>query len=412
MANALRSRYRTCPLKLAVLAALAFALGLASCSDGDDVEGLATARGVGRTFCDAFADLIAPSSERASPEGLVRTGQAAEAALEVVPKGAPRELSRFLEAIAEMTSLSKVWENPETGGIKQEYLDDFQRLTAVTLGDAAKVSARFASEECAGTPAVGASTLGGLVETGGGRTSGPTGTSATTQARPAEVVALAQDGPSGTYERVTVDVGKVTAKTGPGPASVLVDVELTATTAATNVFSAADFRLVGPGGAIAAASLVDGAEEPSSLQLRGRDSVRATVVFPTPALVRSLSGYALRVERDDRVPAVIPLTGKAAAAYPVAFAAGTTGAFSAPLTPTCNDDFKTTVRSAGADLEADLGTPNKDVDVKRAARGRRWVTVVLQVTNATAPRQSSTGGVCDAFSGNYAGVELRLQADG
>lgn len=411
MANSIRYRYRSHPRRLALLAAFALALSLASCGGGDDEQGLASARGVGRTFCDAFAELIGPGGDRSSPEFLVRTEQAAEAALEVLPKGAPRELPEFLKAIAEMTSLSRIWENPETGGIKEEYLDDFQRLTAVTLGDAAKVAARFASEECSGLPAVAGSTLGSLVQPSGGQTPGPTGTSATTTARPAEEVVLAQDGPSGTYERVTVNVGRVTATTDPGPASVLVEVELTATTAATNVFSAADFRLGGPGGAIAADTLVDGGEEPSSLQLRGRDSVRATVVFPTPALVRSLSGYDLRVDRDDRVPAVIPLTGKGAAPYPVALPAGATGAFRAPLTPACDDDYKTAVGSVGADLDADLGSPKKDVDVKRAARGRRWITVVLQVTNVTAPSQSPTGG-CDASSGNYAGVELRLQADG
>jgi hypothetical protein len=65
------------------------------------------------------------------------------------------------------------------------------------------------------------------------------------------------------------------------------------------------------------------------------------------------------------------------------------------------------VRSAGADLDGDLGSFG---GVKRAKRGRRWVTVVLQVTNGTPPGRTSTEQMCDSY-GNYAGVELRLQAD-
>lgn len=394
-----------------LLLALVSVVVLASCTRGGDDRGLATARGVSRTFCQAYADLAASSKEAKAGKGLAGVERDARAVLEVVPDDAPREVTDFFGALGEMAKLSQVWENPATGGIKEEYVDDFQRLTGIVLGDEAKTAGRFVSERCPGTAIAGEGPLSGLAGSSG-RPPGPT----TAEARPAKVTVLLEDGPAGVYERVKVDVGRVTAtdaaptnvaapnSPATGTNSLLVDVDLTATTSAGNVFSAGDFRLERPGGApIAAQTLVDKGAAPSSLQLRGRDSARATVVFPTDTLVKDLGGYALRVDRDERVPAVLPLTGTAAPPYPVALDAGATGAFASPLIPQCTDRYTTTVRSASADLDGDVGSNG---GVKRAKRGRRWVSIVLQVKNVT------PAGECDAFSGAYATVELRLQADG
>lgn len=418
MTKPIPSYHRRRPLLLALVSFLV----LASCARGGDDRGLATARGVSRTFCQAFADLAASSKEASAGKGMAGVERDARAVLEVVPDDAPGEVADFFGALGEMAKLSQVWENPATGGIKEEYVDDFQRLTGVVLGDEAKAAGRFVGERCPGTATGGAGPLSGL---GGSRAGAPGGgASATTgEARPAKVTVLLEDGPAGVYERVKVDVGRVTATdadptnvAAPNPpatgtSSLLVDVDLTATTSAGNVFSAGDFRLERPGGApIAAQTLVDKGAVPSSLQLRGRDSARATVVFQTDSLVRDLGGYALRVDRDERVPAVLPLTGTAPAPpYPAGLEAGAAGAITSALTSTCTDRYTTTVRSASTDLEADLGSSS---GVKRAKRGRRWFTVVLQVTNVTPAGRSSTEKVCDAFSGAYSTVEIRLQADG
>lgn len=92
--------------------------------------------------------------------------------------------------------------------------------------------------------------------------------------------------------------------------SLLVDVELAAITPAANRFAAGDFRLAGPDGTpIIASALLGSAGEASTVRLSGKDTARTTVVFPTPELVSDARGYALRVERDDRVPAVLGLSG-------------------------------------------------------------------------------------------------------
>ena len=415
--------HRRRPLLLSLVGILL----LASCAGADDEEGVATARGVNPTFCRAFTDLIASSraaDEKSITDGAMgqRLERDARAVLEVVPDDAPGEVTTFLGSLAELAELSQVWTNPATGGIKQEYVDDFQRLTGVLLGDEPKAAGRFVAERCPGMAIPGDGPLKGLGGSGGA--AGPAGASpAGSAARPATVTALLEDGPAGVYERVKIDVGRVTATDADpttasapnapatGTSSLLVAVDLTATTSARNVFSAADFRLERPDGApISAQTLVDKGSEPSSLQLRGRDSVRATVAFRTDSLVRDLGGYALRVDRDERVPAVLPLSGPVPAPpYPTAFEAGATGAFTSKFTATCTDRYQTTVRSAGADLDGDLGSFG---GVKRAERGRRWVTVVLQVTNVTPPGRSNFEKLCDSSSGNYATVELRLQADG
>lgn len=420
------------PRRRAPLLVLVGVLLLTSCARGGDEEGVATARGVSRTFCRAFADLAVSANEAAGVNDFgdravaERVERDARAVVEVVPDGAPDQVAAFFGALDQMAELSPVWQNPATGGIKEEYVDDFVRLVGVVTGDEATVTGRFVAEGCPGTTIASKGPLSGLRGSGGAGP-GAGGASPATSApdvRPATVSVLLDDGPSGVYERVKVDVGKVTATDAaattvsrPDPpatttSSLLVDVDLTATTSATNVFSADDFRLERLDGApIAGQKLVDKGAEPSSLQLRGRDSARATVVFPTDSLVRDLRGYALRVDRDERVPAVLPLTGPVAAPYPQALEAGAAGAFASTLTPTCTDRYQTTVRSAGADLDGDLASFG---GVKRAKRGQRWVTVVLQVTNVTPtpPGRSSTAMVCDAFSGAYSTVEVRLQADG
>lgn len=103
---------------------------LAACGGADHQEGTATARGVSRTFCQAFTDLAASSKEAAGAKGLAdqavarRLERDARAVVEVVPADAPGEVTDFFRAVAKMAELSQVWANPATGGIKEEYTDD------------------------------------------------------------------------------------------------------------------------------------------------------------------------------------------------------------------------------------------------------------------------------------------------
>lgn len=104
-----------------LLLALVSVVVLASCTRGGDDRGLATARGVSRTFCQAYADLAASSKEAKAGKGVAGLERDARAVLEVVPDDAPREVTDFFGALGEMAKLSQVWENPATGGIKEEY---------------------------------------------------------------------------------------------------------------------------------------------------------------------------------------------------------------------------------------------------------------------------------------------------
>ena len=377
---------------------------LVSCAGGESEE-VRTEK-----FCREFANVLTVPKGAGSGDTADDTEREAAAAVKVVPGDAPRAVADYIRATREFVALSKVWDNPQTGGIKQEYVGDFQRLIGV-LEDTTAPTAQFVGERCPGARLP--QSLQSRLE---GAPSGRPGGQAQAPSRPAEVRVLLPGGPAGSYERVTVEVGKVTATnaepkaagganpTATGTNSLLVDVELEATTSIANVFRPTDFRLAGPSGTpIVASALLETGGEGSTVRLAGRDAAKRTVVFPTPELVRDLRGYALRIERDDRVPAVLPFGGAPNTAYPVTLAAGATGAFTVALTAVCTDQYRTTVRSAGADLDADLGRTR---DTGRAKRGRRWFTVVLQVTNVT------PAGACQAFSGNAGVVEMRLQADG
>ena len=151
----------------------------------------------------------------------------------------------------------------------------------------------------------------------GGSTAGPGSAGGASPAssgvaRPATVTVLLEDGPAGVYERVKIDVGQVTATdaapataSSPDPpatgaSSILVAVDLTATTAAENVFSAADFRLELPAGPPMAYSTVevrlqaDGravapANSPTFEPIKPGSSGDRTHVFEVDATARSLA---------------------------------------------------------------------------------------------------------------------------
>lgn len=131
-------------------------------------------------------------------------------------------------------------------------------------------------------------------------------------------------------------------------------------------------------------------------------------MFATDSLVSELRGYTLSVDRDGRVPAVLPISEPVVTPYPIGLEAGATGALEVQA-GSCVDNYETSVTSVGADLDADLGGSS---GIDRSQRGERWIRVVLDVTNVTVQGPSSNDAVCQAFSGNYAGVELRLDADG
>lgn len=381
-------------------------LALGACGGGGGGAG-----GAG-SFCRAVAVLFETTEKVAEGGAPAEAERDAATALEALPDDAPAPVRDYFSAFRQVAANSKVWNDPQTGGIKEEYAGDAVRLV-FTLKETAAATGSYVAGRCAGAPDIPAE---GPLSRPGGSGAAPGGQPRPAPSRPADVRVLLDDGPAGSYERVTVDIARVTATNaeprdarGPGATataanSLLVDVELAATTPAANEFDAGDFGLVPPGGApIPASTLLDQSGEASAIGIGGGGAVRATVVFPTPELMTDARGYALRIERDGRVPAVIAFGGGPRSGYPVSLAPGATGAFAVALTATCTDRYRTTVRSAGADLDADLG---RSGGVRRAATGRRWVTVVLEMTNVT------PAGMCQTFSGNTGVVELRLQAGG
>lgn len=66
------------------------------------------------------------------------------------PTTPPDAVGEYIRAPREFVALSKAWENPQTGGIKQEYVGDFQRLVGV-LEDTTEPTARFVGDRCPGT---------------------------------------------------------------------------------------------------------------------------------------------------------------------------------------------------------------------------------------------------------------------
>lgn len=397
------------------------ALFLASCGRFGDEQGQADVRGVGRTFCSALEDFAAYADMELSDETLAAMGRDSQAIVEIIPADAPAEVSTYFAALPEMIELSRVWENPETGGIKEEYVDDFIRLLDATTGDPAAATESYARSTCQDPSGGG---LGRLLPGGGeGSLLGSTGGGSSPSAAPAPVVVqeLLGDGPSGMYEQVTLDIGAVTATTADpatalgadpvpgGGSSLLVEIDATTEASAGNQFNADHFRLTDPSGATTTArSIIDGNGGEAPLQLRGRDTTRGIVVFATDALVSDLRGHTVSVDRDDRVPTLLPFGPPVATPYPVGLEGGATGALEVRAGP-CVDTYETAVTSAAADLDADLGDSS---GIVRSPRGQRWIRVVLDVTNVTVQGPSSNDSVCHAFSGNYAGVELRLEADG
>ncbi len=156
MTKPLPCTHRRRPLLLTLVGALL----LAGCSGADDEEGVATARGVDPTFCQALGKMLvtakvvkAGTGTARVPRDVVKVGleRDIKAVLDVVPDDAPGELTAFLGGLREVAELSQVWDNPATGGIKEEYVDDFQRLAGVLFDDPPKVVGLFVAERRSGT---------------------------------------------------------------------------------------------------------------------------------------------------------------------------------------------------------------------------------------------------------------------
>lgn len=390
------------------------ALLAAACGDGDGEQGLAEARGVGRNFCSALEDFAASYAE-VEQSDLAALRRDSQAIVEVIPAGAPAEVRAYFDGLAEMVELSAVWENPETDGIKEEYVDDFIRLLGATTGEPAAATESYMREQCQEPPG-----LGQLFAGEGGplpSPSGDGGPTASVPPVPAEVLTVLDDGPAGIYEGVTVDIATVTA-TNAEPAdafsddpvasagsALLVEIDAATDGSAPNQFSADDFRLTDPSGTTTTAeSVIDRSGGGAPMQLRGRDSTTGFVVFATDSLVRNLRGYRVSIDRDGRVPTVLGFSEPVSMPYPVALDTGASGTMRAPFIPQCSDDYETSVIQAEAGLDADLGDSQ---GIERSMLRERWVRVVLDVTNVTVPNST-----CQGYSGNYVTVELRLEADG
>lgn len=172
------------------------ALLFVSCASGETEAG-----GIER-FCRAFTNVLTVTKGAGGGATSADTERDAAAALEALSDAAPGAVKDYLGAARELSALSKVWENPQTGGIKVEYVDDFQRLVGV-LEDSTDATSRFVAERCPGAPLPEAP-LSRFGDSPGGR---PTG-QAQVPSRPADVRVLLADGPAGSYERVTLDVAR------------------------------------------------------------------------------------------------------------------------------------------------------------------------------------------------------------
>lgn len=124
-------------------------LVLAACGGDDGGEsGLADVQGVARDYCSALGNLVASVGEAdRADSGFAPATRDSEALVEVIPDDAPDDITVYFVALTEMTELADVWEN-EVGGIKDEYVDDFQRLFGVVAGDPAASAAQYSREQC------------------------------------------------------------------------------------------------------------------------------------------------------------------------------------------------------------------------------------------------------------------------
>lgn len=397
-------------------------LALAGCGGGSGEVGLAESQGVPGAFCDALDRMITTYDETTGPDYSAAAGDG-RALLEILPDDVPGTARQFFEAMIEMAELSPVWEKPE-GGIKDEYLDDFDRLGQIVFSEKALTAAAYTQDTCPALPSGPDGSMRTLFtsEVVVPPASPGQAAPASPPPAPAEALTLLDDGPDGIYEQVTLDIAAVMATDAEaaeadaadpqasGRTVLLVDIEATTDASVGNDFNADDFRLVDPAGTtVTAESILDANGALGSLQLRGRDSTRGTLVFPTDSLVTDLAGYQVRVERDDRVPAVLAFDGGGHIPYPIALDAGATGRFRMDLTAACSDDYETRVVEASAGLDADVGTPE---GIVRSPRQQRWIRVVLELTNVTSQGSGTNASVCHAFSGHIANAELRLDADG
>lgn len=398
-------------------------LVLAACGGDDGGEsGLADVQGVARDYCSALGNLVASVGEAdRTDSGFAPATRDSEALVEVIPDDAPDDVTAYFVALTEMTELADVWEN-EVGGIKDEYVDDFQRLLGVVAGDPAASAAQYSREQCPDPDGV----LSTFFGDDGGPLAAPPGDESppeTAAGAPAEVRTVLDDGPVGTYEQVTFDIATVTA-TNADPAIVtagdpiasdstfvLVEIDATTDASAPNQFTPDEFRLADPSGtAVAARAFTDASGNAASVQLQGRDSIGGVLVFPTDSFVSDLDGYTFIIDRDERVPTVLSFSDPVDSAYPVGLEAGAAGAFEARVIADCVDNYETSVTSAEVGIDADLGDA---FGVVRSMRGQRWLRVVLDVTNATVQQGTDSGAInCHTSSGLYLAVEVRLDADG
>ncbi|MDQ3462715.1 MAG: hypothetical protein M3471_06775, partial [Actinomycetota bacterium] len=126
---------------------------LAGCGGGDREEGLAETEGVSRSLCAALGDLatsfMAWATAAENQAERVAAGLDSEALLEVLPDDAPGEVRAYFEALSERLRMDEIWKDPEIGGIKDEYFDDFLGGLQ-TMQDHEVAVGEYAEAQCSG----------------------------------------------------------------------------------------------------------------------------------------------------------------------------------------------------------------------------------------------------------------------
>jgi len=451
-------------------------LTIAACggSDGETIgDALVESQGVARDFCSSVE--VARTSMDAAVDmgsGFSSALGDVEATSEVVPDGAPDDVEDFFVALGEFISLI----DDSTGEIPDENQTKVLDVAAQFDDNDQAVVLDFIEDECPditispseaigemlvanpfGTPAAdgeapsppnnpidrnsavdepdlsvgdsaepSASTDPADSSTDPADSSGDPAPTTEPPPTPATTTVLLEDGPVSAYEAVTIDIERVLVTdaseddyfaSGEALAGddhlLLVEAYLEATTEDSNAFDPEDFLLTEPGGrSVAASNITDRRGDRPNFQIEGRTGQELVVVFPIDEMPADLIGWTITVDRDERIPQVIPFVDAVPeSAYPLVLEAGSSAQAVVPTSNTnCLDTYDTEVVSATVVIESS----NSRDSVERAGRNTRFVEVEVDFTNRTdVTEQDSPGYLCDIATGQgFFFSNVRLSVDG
>ena len=391
---------------LGALAVMVSALLISACANPLSAE----ARSESSTdqFCETVlegdAQLERTFASEPTDEQVKDLNQLYREVRDLLPTDAPPEIDEFLAIQMEMSDngVAGLFERPDgyTDALAEEHSTIFDDYIADTCDpDASNASAPS-------TPTDGSTEGSTTVESIGSAT-------------------LLPDGPTGNYEEVTVDIGKVHTTADPvgfltgGPEEpseqehLLVEVGLASQIDESNQFQAQDFKLQLPDGTVVAAtSLLDSNGKSAPPSLKGKDSASTIAVFETDSAITSLSNLSVGIDREDHVPLYLPLEGNAESSYPISLEAGQSAQIAGkhPV-DICDTLFATKVKSADVQLEtfADVSAGVTG----RADREKRFVAITLEMKNVTEVEEdtASRRQSCGSYSGQLIKTNIRLLVD-